>query len=54
MSRQEPEELEDEILVRLNPRTHEGEGLEILLFSTRFTGPRGFDLPVQAEISLSV
>lgn len=51
---QETEELEDEILVRLNPSTREVEGLEILFFSTRFTGPGGFDLPVEAEIRLSV
>ena len=47
---QESEELEDEIVARLNPRTHEVENLEVLFFSTRLLRSDLFELPVTADL----
>jgi len=49
---QESEELEDGIIVRLNPETNEVENFEILYFSTRLLRKNLFDLPVAASLSL--
>ncbi len=49
---QESEELEDGIIVRLNPKTNEVENFEILYFSTRLLRKNLFDLPVAASLSL--
>lgn len=46
---QESEELEDEIIARLNPETNEIENLEILFFSTRLLRNDFFELPVNAR-----
>ena len=50
---QESEELEDEIVARLNPTTGEVENLEVLFFSTRLLRGSLFELPVRAELHLS-
>ncbi len=46
---QESEELEDEIVARINPETNEIENLEILFFSTRLLRKDFFELPVNAR-----
>ena len=50
---QESEELEDEVIARLNPVTGEVENLEVLFFSTRLLRSDLFELPVTAELHLS-
>ncbi len=50
---QESEELGDEVIARLNPRTREVENLEVLFFSTRLLRKDLFDLPVKAELRLA-
>ncbi|MSS70616.1 MAG: DUF2283 domain-containing protein [Candidatus Latescibacteria bacterium] len=50
---QESEELEDEVIVRLNPNTGEVENLEVLFFSTRLLRSDLFELPVTAEFHLA-
>ena len=50
---QESEEMEDEIIARLNPETHEVENLEVLFFSTRLLRSELFALPVIAELQLA-
>ncbi|MEJ2746769.1 MAG: DUF2283 domain-containing protein [Anaerolineae bacterium] len=50
---QESEELEDGIIVRLNPATNEVENFEVLFFSTRLLRKNLFDLPVVANLSLA-
>ena len=47
---QESEELNDEIIARLNPDTNEIENLEVLFFSTRLLRSDLFELPVKAEL----
>jgi len=49
---QESEEMKDEIVVRLNPRTGEVENLEVLFFSTRLLRADLFELPVTADLRL--
>ena len=46
---QEIEELGDDVLARLNPRTGEIENLEVLFFSTRLLRSDFFSLPVTAD-----
>lgn len=50
---QESEEIGDEVIARLNPRTGEIESLEVLFFSTRLLRSELFDLPVDAEMHLA-
>ena len=50
---QESEELGDEIVARLNPRTGEVENLEVLFFSTRLLRTDAFELPVAADLRLT-
>ena len=50
---QESEELEDEVIARLNPQTGEIENLEILFFSTRLLRSDFLELPVSAELRLA-
>ena len=50
---QESEELGDEIVARLNPRTGEVENLEVLFFSTRLLRKDVFELPVAADLRLT-
>ncbi len=49
---QESEELEDEIVARLNPTSGAVENLEVLFFSTRLLRSTMFTLPVTAEMRL--
>ena len=50
---QESEELADEIVARLNPKTGEVESLEVLFFSTRLLRGDLFELPVSADLRLA-
>ncbi len=50
---QESEELEDEVIARLNPETGEVESLEVLFFSTRLLRSDMFELPVKADLRLA-
>jgi hypothetical protein len=50
---QESEELDDEVVARMNPNTEEVENLEVLFFSTRLLRNELFELPVAAELRLS-
>ena len=50
---QESEELGDEVIVRLNPKTREIENLEVLFFSTRLLRSDLFELPVSAELRIA-
>ena len=51
---QESEELGDDIIARLNPKTGEIESLEVLFFSTRLLRQELFELPVVADLRLAV
>jgi hypothetical protein len=46
------EELNDEVVARLNPNTGEVENLEVLFFSTRLLRTDLFELPVSANLRL--
>ena len=50
---QESEELGDEVIARLNPKTREIENLEVLFFSTRLLRSDLFELPVSAELHVT-
>jgi uncharacterized protein YuzE len=50
---QESEELGNEVIARLNPRTGEIENLELLFFSTRLGGGEALELPVVADLRLA-
>ena len=50
---QESEELQDEVIARLNPDTDEVENLEVLFFSTRLLRTDLFELPVTADLRLT-
>ncbi len=47
---QDSEELGDEVIARLNPKTGEIENLEVLFFSTRLLRTDLFELPVIADL----
>ncbi len=47
------EELGDDIIARLNPKTGEIENFEILFFSTRLLRGDIFELPVLASLKLA-
>ena len=47
---QESEELGDEVIARINPKTNEVENLEVLFFSTRLLRNELFELPVVADL----
>ena len=49
---QESEELGDEVIARLNPKTGEIENLEVLFFSTRLLRSELFELPISADLRL--
>jgi uncharacterized protein YuzE len=51
---QESEELGDDVVARMNPKTGEIECLEILFFSTRLLRSDLFDLPVSADLRRAV
>ncbi len=47
---QESEELGDEIIARLNPKTGNIENLEVLFFTSRLLRREVFSLPIVAEL----
>jgi len=47
---QESEELGDEIIARLNPKTGKVENLEVLFFTSRLLRRELFSLPVVADL----
>ena len=49
---QDSEELGDEVVARLNPKTREIENLEVMFFSTRLLRSELFELPVSADFRL--
>jgi uncharacterized protein YuzE len=49
---QESEEIGDDVIARLNARTREVEGLEVLFFSTRLLRGDLFELPLTTEMHL--
>ena len=51
-SGQESEELNDEVIARLNPDTGDVENLEVLFFSTRLLRSDLLELPVAATLRL--
>jgi len=51
---QESEELGDDVIARMNPRTGEIENLEVLFFSTRLRRSDLLELPVTADLRLAV
>jgi uncharacterized protein YuzE len=51
---QESEELGDDVVARLNPRTGEIENLEVLFFSTRLLRGDLFELPVDANLRVAL
>lgn len=51
---QESEELGDEIIARLNPRTGQIENLEVLFFTSRLLRREWFSLPIIADLRLLV
>jgi uncharacterized protein YuzE len=51
---QESEELGDDVIARLNPKTREVENLEVLFFATRLLRTDLFELPVTADLRLAV
>ncbi len=50
---QDSEELDGEVIARLNPKTGEVENLEVLFFSTRLLRGDLFELPVTGELRLT-
>jgi uncharacterized protein YuzE len=50
---QETEELDDDIVARLNPETGQVESLEVLFFSTRLLDGGLCELPVTADLYLA-
>ena len=51
---QESEELGNDIIARLNPKTAAVENLEVLFFSTRLLRSDLLELPIDADLRLSV
>jgi uncharacterized protein YuzE len=49
----ESEQMGDEVIARLNPKTGEIENLEILFFPTRLLRSDLFELPVTADLRLA-
>ncbi|MBI4785818.1 MAG: DUF2283 domain-containing protein [Chloroflexi bacterium] len=50
---QESQEIGNDLVVRLNPKTHEVEGLTILNFSGRFTDINAQPIPITAQMQLA-
>ena len=50
---QDSEELGDDVIARLNPKTGEIENLEVLFFSTRLLRGEIFEVPVEAELHIA-
>lgn len=51
---QESEELGDDVIARMNPKTGEIENLEVLFFSTRLLRSDLFNLPVTADLRKAI
>ncbi len=51
---QETEELGDDVIARMNPKTGDIENLEVLFFSTRLLRGNLFELPILANFKLAV
>ncbi len=47
---QESEELDDDVIARMNPDTGDIENLEVLFFSTRLMRREWFELPIVAAL----
>ena len=47
---QESDELDDEIIARLNPQTGQIENLEVLFFASRLLRKDLFSLPITADL----
>lgn len=47
---QESQEMGDDVVARMNPKTHEIENVEVLFFSTRLLRSDLFELPVSADL----
>jgi uncharacterized protein YuzE len=50
---QESEEISEEVIVRLNPKSRIVENVEILFFSTRLLKSGDFSIPLLAELRLA-
>ena len=50
---QESEELGDEVIARLNPKTGAIENMEVLFFSTRLLRDELFAIPVEGELHVA-
>ncbi len=50
---QHTEELGDDVVARLNPKTGDIEILEVLFLSTRLLGSGSFELPVTAKLRVA-
>jgi len=50
---QESEEIGDEVIARLNPKTGEIENLEVVVFSTRLLRRDLLELPISAHLHLA-
>lgn len=52
---QETEELGDDVIARMNPKTNEIENVEVLFFSTRLLrGENLFELPLNSNMKRAV
>ncbi len=51
---QESEEIDEEIIARLNPLTGEIENLEILFFSAKVLKSKTLEIPIIADLQLCV
>ncbi len=49
---QESEEIGDEVIARLHPRTGEIENMEVLFFSTRLLRGDMFEIPIRANMRM--
>ena len=50
---QESEELGDDVVARLNPKTGDVENVEVLFFSTRLSRKDFFEIPLIADFKLT-
>jgi len=50
---QESEEIDDEIIARLNPKTGAIENLAILFFSKRLQSQKYLELPIAAQLQIA-
>ena len=50
---QDSEELGDDVIARLNPKTGDVETVEMLFFSTRLLRDDPFEIPVIADLKLA-